>query len=108
MSNLFDGAEVIYSYTWEQAVADGVLVKILPHRWPTLTGGKPLVATAAITEKISVAGIMELWNEYVGWRTKVMPKLREEDRMFVGKMNGDDVWIMEDGSTFTVLFPSDY
>ena len=33
--------EVIYSYTLEQAIDDGVLVPIFANRWKELTGGKP-------------------------------------------------------------------
>jgi hypothetical protein len=108
MSNLFDGAEVIYSYTIEQAINDGVLVPLVPHRWATLTGGKPLVATANFMAAHNVASAMEVWNLYVGWRTKVMPTLAPEDQMFVTTMNGADVWLIEDGAAFTILFPSDY
>lgn len=93
--------EVISSYSHQQAVADGVLVEILPHRWATLTGGRPLLATRAVFEKISLAGIMEIWNKYViaGGSSLRTP--------YVTKMDGNDVWVMKD-SVFTILFPSDY
>ena len=32
-----------------------------------------------------------------------MPKLREEDQMFNTKMNGETVWVIEDGQAFTLL-----
>ena len=40
--DLFDNANVIYSYTWQQAVEDGSLVEIFKNRWPELSGGKPI------------------------------------------------------------------
>lgn len=103
-----DDAVVIASYPLEQAIADGVLVEILKHRWEQLTGGKPLVATAHIFGEISIAGLMEIWNEYVNWRKNVMPTLPEEEQMFVTRMNNQKVWVIEDGQAFTILYPEDY
>jgi hypothetical protein len=108
MSDLFDGAPVISSYTWEQAVEDGALAKVFENRWQELSGGKPILATASIMEAFTLAAIREIWNEYVGWRENVMPTLQEEDRLFAAKMNNRTLWVMEDGQVFTVLFPSDY
>ena len=45
--------------------------------------GKPIVATAHLFSQVSLAGLLEIWNEYVEWRTNVMPTLPEEDQMFV-------------------------
>ncbi len=39
------GDTVIYAYTLEQAIADGVLVELFKHRWNELSGGKPIVVT---------------------------------------------------------------
>jgi hypothetical protein len=99
-----DDADIISVYSLEQAIADGVLVKVLEHRWPELSGNKPIVATANIVSNISMAGVMEIWNEYVVWRQKTT----KTDDIFVAKMDGRDVWVIEDGQAFTILYPEDY
>jgi len=99
---------VISVYSLEQAINDGVLVEIFKNRWEQLSGGKPIVATAHLTSEISLAGLLEIWNEYVHWRNTVMPTLPEEEQMFVTAMNGNKVWLIEDGEAFTMLYPEDY
>jgi hypothetical protein len=99
---------VIYSYTLEQAISDGVLVEVFKNRWDELTGGKPLVATSAICNEFSMAALVEIWNEYVQWKEEVMPTLPEEDQLFSTKMDNQKVWVLEDGQAFTILFPEDY
>src|SRR4051794_2395366 len=99
---------VIFEYTLEQAIADGVLVEVFKNRWKELSSGKPIVATAHIFGEISLAGLMEIWNEYVAWRKTIMPTLPEEDQLFHTGMNGKTVWVMEDGAAFTILYPEDY
>ena len=94
---------IISSYTTDQAVDDGYLVKILPHRWEELTHGKPIMATSNIVNKISLAGIMEIWNEYA---TKA--KTQEQKELFVTKMNNKKVWVIDDGAVYTILYPEDY
>jgi len=37
-----------------------------------------------------------------------MPTLPEEDQMFVTTMNGEKVWLIEDGDAFTMLYSEDY
>ena len=104
----FDDADVISAYTLDQAIADGVLVEIFKDRWQELSGGKPIVATVHIFNEISLAGLLEIWNEFVQWRKTVMPTLNEEDRLFHTKMNGRKVWVMEDDAAFTLMYPEDY
>ena len=65
---IVDDAEVISTYTLQQAIEDGVLVEIFKNRWKTLSGGKPIVATAHLFNEVSLAGLLEIWNEYVAWR----------------------------------------
>jgi hypothetical protein len=98
----------IYTYTWQEAVDDGYLTKVLPHRWAELTGSKPLLMTAGIAESLTTAGVMEIWNEFVHWTRDTKPTLREEDQLFVADMNGQKVWVIDDGSTFTIMYPSEY
>ena len=94
-------SNVIYEYTLQQAIEDGVLAEIFKDRWQQLSGGKPIVATDHLFSEVSLAGLMEIWNEYV-------QKRKPQDNPFVTKMNGNEVWVIEDGQAFTLLYPEDY
>jgi hypothetical protein len=82
MMIIFDDAEVISTYPLQQAIKDGLLVEIFKNRWPELSGGKPIVATAHIFHEISLAGLMEIWNEFVHWQKHIMLTLPEAERLF--------------------------
>jgi len=97
--------DMVIEYTLEQAIADGVLVEVFKDRWQQLSSCKPIVATAHLYNKVSLAALLEIWNEYVHWRKTVMPTLPEEEQMFVTTMNNQKVWLIEDGQAFTVLYP---
>ena len=105
---MFDDADVILTYTLTQAIEDGVLVEIFKNRWKMLSGGKPIVATAHLFNEVSLAGLLEIWNEYVEWRKHTEPTLPEEERLFTTTMNDHKVWVLEDGEAFTLLDPEDY
>src|SRR2546423_15511937 len=107
MDDIFKDAEVIGTYTLQQAIADGVLVEIFKNRWQQLSGGKPIIATSHLFGEVSLAALLEIWNEFVDWRKNIMPTLPEE-QLFVTKMNGNKIWLMEDGQAFTMMFPEDY
>ena len=107
-NHLWDDTPIIFSYTWQQAVEDGSLVKVFENRWPQLSQDKPILATIALYSAVSLAALREIWNEYVIWREKVMPTLKEEDRLFSTTMNGETVWVIDDGTVYTLLYPSDY
>src|SRR5512134_1853159 len=92
---IFDPDEVITVYSLKQAIEDGVLVEIFKKRWVELSGGKPIVATAHLFEEVSLAGLREIWREYVLWQREVMPGLPEEERLFSTEMNGLTVWVIE-------------
>jgi len=96
------------SYGWSYGATDGVLVEVFEHRWKNLTGGKPLVASAAIYGAFTLAALREIWHGYVRWRGNVMPTLPEEERLFTTLMNSRRVWVLEDGQAFTILFREDY
>jgi hypothetical protein len=98
MMSIFDDADVISAYPLEQAIEDGVLVAIFKNRWQELSGGKPIVATAHLFNDISLAGLLEIWNEFVQWQKHVMPTLPEAERLFHTTMNGKKVWVIEDGA----------
>ncbi len=73
-----------------------------------LSGGKPIVATSHLFSQVSLAGLLEIWNEYVDWRKNIMPTLPEEDQLFATTMNSDKVWLLEDDQAFTMMYPEDY
>ena len=100
--------DVISVYSLEQAIEDGVLVEVFKDQWHELTHGKPIVATSHLFSQVSLAGLLDIWNEYVDWRKNVMPTLPEEDQMFATTMNGEKVWLLEDSDAFTMLYPEDY
>jgi hypothetical protein len=79
---IFDDAEVIATYPLKQAIKDGILVEIFKNRWDELSGGKPIVATAYLFHEVSLAGLMEIWNEYVKWQKQVRPTLPHEQQVF--------------------------
>ena len=106
--NRFDDIEVISAYPLDRAIAEGVLVEIFKNRWQQLSGGKPIVATAQLFNEISLAGLMEIWNEFVHWRKYDKPALPEEDQLFHTGMNDKTVWVIEDASAFTFMYPEDY
>jgi hypothetical protein len=108
LMSIFDDAEVISKYPLDKAIADGVLVEIFKNSWDELSGGKPIVATAHLFSEISLAGLMEIWNEFVQWQKYVMPTLPEAERLFYTTMNGETVWVIEDGAAFTFMYPEDY
>lgn len=100
--------EVISVYSLQQAIDDGVLVEVFKNSWQELSSGKPIVATTHLFNAVSQAALLEIWNDYVLWREHVMPTLPEEDQMFVTTMNGDKIWLLEDGDAFTMMYPEDY
>ena len=102
----FEDIEIISVYPLSQAIEDGILVKLCDIRFGIEI--KPLVATSHLFEEIGRDQIMKIWDEYVQWRQSVMPRLAEEDQMFVTKVNGNKVWLIEDGAGFTAMFPEDY
>jgi hypothetical protein len=103
-----DDPVIIYGYTLEEAIEDGVLVEVCKPHWPRLTGGKPLVASSAVYEEFSLVALMEIWNEFVHWSKHILPNLAKEEQLFTTQMNSKTVWLLEDGAALTILFPEDY
>jgi hypothetical protein len=108
MMIIFDDAEVIATYPLQQAITDGVLVEIFKNRWPELSNGKPIVATAYLFKEVSLAGLMEIWNEFVQWQKEIRPTLPEEQQLFATTMNSKTVWVIADEAAFTLMYPEDY
>lgn len=105
---LFADAEVIASYSLQQAIADGVLIEIFKNRWGKLSGGKPIVATAHLFDEVSLAALLEMWNAFVDWKKHVEPGLPEEERLFQTSINGKKVWVIEDEEAYTLMYPDGY
>jgi hypothetical protein len=69
-------ADLIYSYTWQQGVQDGMLVEVFKNRWPQLTAGMPLLATRGVFEAFSLAALHSAacscsgrsCRRHLGWR----------------------------------------
>jgi hypothetical protein len=108
MMSIFDDAEIIASYPLQQAIKDGVLVEIFKSQWHELSHGKPIVATAHLFNEISLAGLMDIWQAFVYWREHIMLTLPEEEQLFQMTMHGKTVWVIEDDSAFTLMYPEDY
>ncbi len=106
--DIFKDATVISAYTLQQAIEDGVLIEVFKNRWQQLSGGKPIVATAHLFNEISQAGLLEIWNEFVDWNRNIKDTLPEAEQMFVTEMNGNKIWLIEDGEAFTMMYPDDY
>ena len=104
---------VITVYPLEQAIADGVLVEIFKNRWEQLSHGKPIVATSHLFAEVSLAALLEIWNEFVSWRAR-NPKEKStahkvvSDWLFETRMNEKQVWVLEDDTAFTFMYPEDY
>jgi hypothetical protein len=108
MMIIFDDAEVISTYPLQQAIKDGIIVEIFKNQWEKLSGGKPIVATAHLTQEISLAGLMDIWHAFVYWREHIMLTLPEAEQVFHMTMNGKTVWVIEDDTAFTLMYPEDY
>jgi hypothetical protein len=104
----FEDTDIVSRYSWQQAVEDGFLVELFKTSWPKLSGGRPILVTGHLHDNVSLAGLMEIWNEFAGWRRNIMPTLPEEERLFHTLMDGKKVWVIEDESAFTLMYPEDY
>jgi hypothetical protein len=104
----FEDFEILSTYTQQQAIDEGILVEIFKNRWHQLSGGKPILCTTHVFHEISLAGLLEIWNEFVHWRTYIQPALKAEDQLFYTGMNGKTIWVIEDADSYTIMFPEDY
>ena len=104
----FEEFDIISHYSQKQAIADGALAELFKNRWEELSGGRPILATSHLYTEVSLARLREIWNEFATWRRGVMPSLPEEERLFATRMDGKKVWVIEDDSSFTLMYPADY
>lgn len=81
-----------------------LLVGVFQNREKEQSGEKPIVAAESVMEVYSLAAIREIWNEFIHWRTDVMPTLPEEEQLFTTSMNHLSVCVVEDENAFSILF----
>lgn len=99
---------VIHAYTWQQAVADGVLAEFGKDQWPQMTNGRPVLVTASLREQFDDAELGKIFNDYVHWVRTIRDTLPEEDQMFSSSYGNVKIWVIDDGVTITLLRPEDY
>ena|SRR5579884_3816249 len=101
-------AKVIFSYSWQEAVADGLLVRLWMDNLECLAG-KPVLATAGICHDLEPDEQRRLIEDYLVWHERVEPMLPEEERLFAATAStGEKVWVIDDGSVVTLLYPHEY
>jgi hypothetical protein len=98
----FEETDIISRYTRQQAVDDGILVEVL--RWK----GIPVMATSHIRDEFGLGELLGIWHKFCAWKEEVEPNLSEEEKLFSIKTNGKNVWVVEDGEAFTIMYPEDY
>ena len=104
-----DEATIISEYSLEQAIEDGVLVEVFKEMWETLSDGKPIVVTRRLFEEANGLHLLfGVVTQFVHWKTNVLPKLPEEERLFTDEVKGKKVWVLEDAQAITLLYPEDY
>ena len=106
MSKLDDFGEMVATYRLEEAIVDGILAKLCDIRWNGVI--KPYIATAHVLDDIGYDGAMEIWKEFVEWRSRIMPTLQEADQLFYTGVDGKKIWIIEDDAAYTIMYPEDY
>lgn len=104
--------EVISTYSLQQAIADGVLVKAFDEHLEKFmkryVDDKPIVATAHLFNEVKHTELLDIWNKFMIWRQEVMPTLPEEDRMFSTTLNNKKVWVDETDEVITMVYSEDY
>jgi hypothetical protein len=105
---IFDPDEVITIFSLKQAIADGAAIEVFKDEWDRLSRGKPIVASVNVYEGISGDECAEIWNRFVVWRTFVMPKLPEKERLFSTEIGYKTTWVIDEKVFFMVIYPEDY
>lgn len=103
---IFDPDEVITIYSIREAVRGGALVEVFKRSWEWLSGGKPVVASINMYEEMSSEEMENVWNRFVDWRRRRVPK--EKDRLFSTTVRDMTVWVIEDDISIMIMFPEDY
>ena len=98
----FEDFPIISKYPLSQAILDGILVRIGE------ANGKPIVATSHIREKFGVDDLLRIFHEFEDWDKDVRPGLPEEEQLFAATYANRKVWVIEDDTAYTVMYPEDY
>src|SRR5512135_1092124 len=98
----FEDYQMIAQYSRPQAIEDGVLVELWSYQ------GHPVVATRHLYNEVLRADLGAIWKEFLAWKRDVEPTLAEEDRLFKNGVNGKTVWVIDDGTGYTLMYPEDY
>lgn len=109
MDGLFEGAEVISTYTDAQALDDGVLVDVrgvLPAAWNVNRATRAL--WSAYTE--TIGGVMTNITRFVQAMKAAWSNAREDDGWRIGTApDGQTVWFVpNEVGGMTAMFPEDY
>ena len=93
--------ETAYSYTNNQAIADGIFAEVTPASMEKK--GFRWIVTSAVYEQFSLAAFAELFNVMAGYYNTT------QDTMTTGKMNGETLMLMleaENGKKiFKICYP---
>jgi hypothetical protein len=106
--SIFDPDEVITICSLKEAIEDGVLVEIFKKKWGQLSDGKPIVASAHLVESVSSRGLREIWKEFDHWKEDVKDTLPEEEQLFSMDMDGQTIWVIDEGVGYILMYPEDY
>ena len=100
--NFWKDAEVISTYTLEQAIEDGVLVRV------GLCGKYPVIFTSNLfSEGYEDKGKrMTLVNK--GLEMLKVPDPEDTEYMRLRVIEKDKIWVIADGQAITFMKPSDY
>lgn len=104
---IFNHDDVITEYSIREAIEMGALVEVFRDKWDTLSGGKPIVASANVFEFEGEDRLSEIWNRFVFWQKHVFPKL-ENKTFFSTEIGWHMIWVFDDRVCFTIIYPEDY
>lgn len=106
------------TYTNEDALRDGVIIKILPKTWEQL-GDKQIYISKTLADYISINRIsnqrlIDMWNNFMEWKKETQPYLPAERDNFTYSLHGKkvqavlgDVTLSLGSEPVTFLFPED-
>lgn len=106
--NQVEQANVIFSYSWQEAVDDGLLFRLWADDLES-PAGKPVLATVGVWHDLQPDEQRRLIADYLVWHESAEPTLPEEERLFSATAStGEKVWVIDDGSVVTLLYPHEY
>lgn len=99
--------EILFRYTLEQALEDGVLIPVIVDRIRLIPPQPIIVMTVSVAEAVDLDGLQRIWEAYCAWFATAH-LLPEDDRLFTIQVDGQAVWVIEDEQSICVLFPEEY